>query len=134
MRFVSPFLTVWWMLRALDHYVPFLDRSVVWLTMSLYSVCMASAYTLKMMSVWQTQLVAMGTDQSVGNTFLVAEWIVAVFASASSVYWLVETEIPVEVFLFLFACASAGHVTLQYVWKKHLESFMFQYNSHLSNI
>jgi hypothetical protein len=134
MRFVSPFLAIWWVARTVDHYMPFLDRHVIGLMLCLYSVCMASLYILEMFTVWQTQLVAMGTDESVGNTFLVAEWIVTCCAAASSVYWLVDTGMPTEVFMGLCTVSVVGHFSLQYAWKKHLESFMFQYSRHLEEV
>lgn len=131
MRFVSPFLIGWWVLRTVNHYVPIMSREVVALMVCLYSVAIASLYIVEMFSVWQTQLIAMGTDESVGNTFLVAEWLVTVFATASSVYWLVDTDIPVSVFVAVFTGSVVGHFVLKHLWKKHLESFMFHYNRHL---
>lgn len=133
MRFVSPYLAVWWVLRVVDHYVPFLTVEVVGLMLCMYSVGVSSLYILDMFKVWQTQLVAMGTDASVGNTFLVAEWVTTVFATASSVYWVVDTGIPVTVFVFVFSCSVVGHVALAYAWKQHLHSFMFHYSQHFSD-
>lgn len=131
MRFVSPYIFVWWVMRSVDHYIPFLTQEVVWLMLCSYSVGVSSLYILNMFRVWQTQLLAMGTDESVGNTFLIMEWLVTCFASASSVYWVVDTGIPVEVFVFVCAVSVAGHFTLEYTWNKHLKSFMFHYSEHL---
>ena len=132
MRFVSPYIAVWWALRTVDHYVPFLNVEVVGLMLCMYSVGVSSLYILNMFRVWQTQLLAMGTDESVGNTFLVAEWLVTCGASACSVYWIVDTGIPVEVFVFVCTVSVGGHFALEYTWQKYLKSFMFQYSDHLA--
>ena len=71
MRFVSPYIAIWWAFRTVDHFIPFLDVQIVGLMLCLYSVCVSSLYILQMFTIWQTQLIAMGTDESVGNTFRV---------------------------------------------------------------
>lgn len=134
MRFLSTLMPVWWAWRTVDAYVPVFHPHWNGLILVLYGLTAASLYVLDAYPRWQAQLLAMGTDASVGNTFVVAEWITSVLASLVSVYWLVPDVCHVHWFVGATVLALGCHVALHYAWKSHLASFMFRYDSHLDGI
>jgi hypothetical protein len=133
MRFVSPLIPCWWVVLTVDAYVPFLTRYVNSILLVLYGIVAAALYVEQSYPRWRAKLLAMGTDQSVGNTFVLGEFVTTLLASVVSVYWFVPNIFHIHLFVLLSVVSAACHVALEYYWKHELTQLLHQFDNHLDD-
>lgn len=133
MRFISPLIPCWWVVLTAHAYVPFLTPYVNSVLLVLYGIVAAAFYVDQSYPRWRAKLLAMGTDQSVGNTFVLGEFVTTLLASIVSVYWFVPNIFSTHIFVLISVVSVACHMALEYYWRNELTLLMQNFDNHLDD-